>query len=328
MDHLFPGRPITEIPDPDPIFHSVFDLEQRYQVPGEWSLGSRTPYLNGGSDPHWRAIYDDKNRITLTVLFNHDTGDSWEWADDPTLSRKILRPRHPHRHQLHHLRDNPLTAGSAVVTTKGATLIGKRRNVSRGGLMKRYRLDPKKPRRLTPEEARRLDAMPIDYSDIPPLDDAFFAKAIQVWPPAKQQLTIRLDADVLAWLKANGRGYQTRINRILRAAMESRPRPPGDAEEEHSGPRQTGLAACQVWQTKSSAMKKLVFEELLSSVREAGATVSSGNITDAPRRVRRLPLANLFGFVGKSRQAPASVRTEAGHSFRTRCRTASAIHWL
>lgn len=65
----------------------------------------------------------------------------------------------------------------------------------------------------------------IDYSDIPPLDDAFFAKATQVWPPAKQQLTIRLDADVLNWLKANGRGYQTRINRILRAAMESRPRP-------------------------------------------------------------------------------------------------------
>ncbi len=64
----------------------------------------------------------------------------------------------------------------------------------------------------------------IDYSDIPALDDAFFAKAIQIWPPAKQQLTIRLDADVLDWLKANGRGYQTRINRILRAAMESRPR--------------------------------------------------------------------------------------------------------
>ena len=61
----------------------------------------------------------------------------------------------------------------------------------------------------------------IDYSDIPPLDKSFFAKATEAWPPAKQQLTIRLDADVLNWLKANGRGYQTRINRILRAAMES-----------------------------------------------------------------------------------------------------------
>jgi len=89
--------------------------------------------------------------------------------------------------------------------------------------MKRYRLDPKKPRQLTPAEARRLDATPIDYSDIPPLGDEFFTKATVAWPPAKQQLTIRLDADVLNWLKSNGRGYQTRINHILRAAMESQP---------------------------------------------------------------------------------------------------------
>lgn len=94
--------------------------------------------------------------------------------------------------------------------------------------MKRYQVDPKKPRQLAPAEARRLDTMPIDYSDIPPLEDEFFAKALlakamEAWPPAKQQLTIRLDADVLNWLRANGRGYQTRINRILRAAMESTP---------------------------------------------------------------------------------------------------------
>jgi uncharacterized protein (DUF4415 family) len=95
--------------------------------------------------------------------------------------------------------------------------------------MKRYSLDPKKPRQLTEAEARRLDAARIDYSDIPPLDAEFFAKAKQAWPPAKQQLTIRLDTDVVRWLKAHGRGYQTRINRILRAAMESseaRPRAP------------------------------------------------------------------------------------------------------
>lgn len=89
--------------------------------------------------------------------------------------------------------------------------------------MKSYRLDPKKPRQLTTAEARRLDETPIDYADIPPLNDDFFAKANEAWPPAKQQLTIRLDTDVLTWLKGHGRGYQTRINRILRAAMESRP---------------------------------------------------------------------------------------------------------
>ena len=70
----------------------------------------------------------------------------------------------------------------------------------------------------------RIDRMKdaaIDYSDAPTLDKSFFTKATEAWPPAKRQLTIRLDADVLNWLKAQGRGYQTRINRILRAAMES-----------------------------------------------------------------------------------------------------------
>jgi uncharacterized protein (DUF4415 family) len=59
----------------------------------------------------------------------------------------------------------------------------------------------------------------IDYSDIPELDDEFFEKATLV--PAKQLVTIRLDADVVAWLKRNGRGYQTRANKILRTVMEA-----------------------------------------------------------------------------------------------------------
>jgi uncharacterized protein (DUF4415 family) len=72
----------------------------------------------------------------------------------------------------------------------------------------------------------RIDRMreaDIDYSDIPPLDKTFLKKATAPWPPVKRQLTIRLDADVLGWLKGHGRGYQTRINRILRVVMESQP---------------------------------------------------------------------------------------------------------
>ena len=70
----------------------------------------------------------------------------------------------------------------------------------------------------------RIDRMrdaDIDSSDIPPLDRTFLKKATTAWPPVKRQLTIRLDADVLHWLKSQGRGYQTRINRILRVVMES-----------------------------------------------------------------------------------------------------------
>ena len=72
----------------------------------------------------------------------------------------------------------------------------------------------------------RIDRMKdaeIDYSDIPALDKSFLKKATTAWPPVKKQLTIRLDEDVLDWIKGHGRGYQTRINRILRVVMESQP---------------------------------------------------------------------------------------------------------
>jgi uncharacterized protein (DUF4415 family) len=61
----------------------------------------------------------------------------------------------------------------------------------------------------------------IDYSDIPPLTDEFWKNAIRnpFYKPNKQATTVRVDADVLMWLKGQGKGYQTRINAILRAAM-------------------------------------------------------------------------------------------------------------
>jgi uncharacterized protein (DUF4415 family) len=83
-------------------------------------------------------------------------------------------------------------------------------------------------KKLIKSDLARIDRMKesdIDYSDIPELSDEFFKNAKRVaWPPVKKQLTIRLDADVLEWLKGHGRGYQTRINRILRVAMEGRAR--------------------------------------------------------------------------------------------------------
>ncbi len=89
--------------------------------------------------------------------------------------------------------------------------------------MQGYRIDPNSLRQLTSDEAARLDAALIDYSDIPELGDEFFKAASMPWPQAKRQLTIRLDSDVLDWLKSGGKGYQTRINHILRAAMEGPP---------------------------------------------------------------------------------------------------------
>jgi uncharacterized protein (DUF4415 family) len=61
----------------------------------------------------------------------------------------------------------------------------------------------------------------IDYSDVPETDAAFWADAELRMPQTKKGVYLRLDQDVLEWLKAQGSGYQTRINAILRAYMEA-----------------------------------------------------------------------------------------------------------
>jgi uncharacterized protein (DUF4415 family) len=77
-------------------------------------------------------------------------------------------------------------------------------------------------------EWERLDALQdedIDLSDAAEITPEMFAKAVARGglkpPPNKQQITIRLDADVLRWYRAQGEGYQTRINALLRAYMDA-----------------------------------------------------------------------------------------------------------
>lgn len=88
ISHVLPNRAVGEVADADAAFHTVYDLDQRYQISGQWSLRSGIPYLNGGVVPHWRAIYDDKTRIQVAIWVNNDTGDSWEWADDPSYPER------------------------------------------------------------------------------------------------------------------------------------------------------------------------------------------------------------------------------------------------
>ena len=61
----------------------------------------------------------------------------------------------------------------------------------------------------------------INYSDIAPLDETFWSRAVSnpFFKPIKTHASVRLDSDVVAWLKSQGKGYQTRMNTILREAM-------------------------------------------------------------------------------------------------------------
>jgi hypothetical protein len=87
MQKVFPDRPIVEIPDTDAIFHTVYDLDERYQITGAEHL--RTGHKSDGYVAHWRGIYDDKGRVMVAISFNSDVGDSWEWADEPQYPEKL-----------------------------------------------------------------------------------------------------------------------------------------------------------------------------------------------------------------------------------------------
>ncbi|HEY7209351.1 MAG TPA: DUF4159 domain-containing protein [Bryobacteraceae bacterium] len=86
MRRVFPDRPIVEIPSSDAIFHTVYDLDDRYQIVGAEHLAQG--HKLDGYLPRWRGIYDDKGRVMVAITYNSDVGDSWEWADEPEYPEK------------------------------------------------------------------------------------------------------------------------------------------------------------------------------------------------------------------------------------------------
>ena len=77
---VFPDRPIIDLPDTHPIFHSVYDLTERPQIP-TWQHLPRG-YRNDGAVAHWRAILDDDGRVMVMITFNNDIADGWQRADE------------------------------------------------------------------------------------------------------------------------------------------------------------------------------------------------------------------------------------------------------
>ncbi len=89
MRQVLPNRPVEELSDNDEIFHVLFDLGERFQVPGEQYVWSGRTYEKDGYIPRWRAIRDDKGRIIVAICYNMHLGDAWEWADMPQYPEKF-----------------------------------------------------------------------------------------------------------------------------------------------------------------------------------------------------------------------------------------------
>jgi hypothetical protein len=80
---VLPDRPIEDLDNKDEIFHVLYDLDERFQVPGIQYFRSGRTYERDGVDAKWRGIRDDKGRILVAICHNMDLGDAWEWADLP-----------------------------------------------------------------------------------------------------------------------------------------------------------------------------------------------------------------------------------------------------
>ena len=96
LRRVFPNRPIVDIPADDSVFYTVYDLEDRVQIPGIFPAMRGLTSEKGGVTPHWRGIYDDAGRLMVVINHNMDLGDAWEHADVPQYALRYTNRAYQH----------------------------------------------------------------------------------------------------------------------------------------------------------------------------------------------------------------------------------------
>jgi hypothetical protein len=86
---VFPDRQVVEIDNKDPIFHVIYDLEDRFQVPGMQYTQTGSMHEYDGYEAKWRGVYDNKGRLVAAICHNMDLGDAWENSDDPRYPERF-----------------------------------------------------------------------------------------------------------------------------------------------------------------------------------------------------------------------------------------------
>ena len=84
MRRVFPDRQPVDLPNDSGIFHTVYDLDDRYQVASQGSVNRGVTFKCSPCPDKWRGITDDKGRVVVAIVYQSDVGDSWEWADGAT----------------------------------------------------------------------------------------------------------------------------------------------------------------------------------------------------------------------------------------------------
>jgi hypothetical protein len=91
MKKIFPDRPIVDVPLSHPIFHVLYDIDQKMQVPNiGYTYNRGTPtWEQDGYEPYVRGIFDDDGKLLVFINHNTDLMDASEWADDPLYPSKF-----------------------------------------------------------------------------------------------------------------------------------------------------------------------------------------------------------------------------------------------
>jgi hypothetical protein len=90
LKRVFPDRPIINLTDDHPIFHTIFDLPEMTKVAipnaNEVFWGGRM----GRGPPRWQGVEDDDGRLMVLIAYNNDVQDAWQWADDPRYPSELV----------------------------------------------------------------------------------------------------------------------------------------------------------------------------------------------------------------------------------------------
>ena len=89
MRMVLPDRPVEDLKDADEIYHVLYNIDEKFQIPSEVYVNTGRTYEKDGYVPIWRAIRNDHGRIMVAICANMHLGDAWEWADSPGVPRKF-----------------------------------------------------------------------------------------------------------------------------------------------------------------------------------------------------------------------------------------------
>jgi hypothetical protein len=89
MRQVLPDAVVEDLPDGDEIYHVLYNIDEKFQIPGEQYVSSGITYEKDGYVPKWRGIRDPHGRIMVAICHNMHLGDAWEHADEAEYPEKF-----------------------------------------------------------------------------------------------------------------------------------------------------------------------------------------------------------------------------------------------